>query len=97
MSQNAATEKSLGELHNAIAVRLTEEVQKEELDPRFLQAGIKFLNDNKITCVEHTSNALGELDRQLQKRKTRFGGISDLAKKRAEQEAKDQLAGAVNS
>jgi len=94
MSQNAATEKSLGELHNAIAVRLTEEVQREELDPRFLQAGIKFLNDNKITCVPHTSNALGELDKQLKKRKTRFGtNVSDLSKKRAEQQAKEAIYG----
>jgi len=85
MSQDAASEQSLGKLHTAIAKRLTKEVQKEEIDPRFIQAGIKFLNDNKITCVAHVSNAMGELEKSLKKRKTRFGTITDLATKRAEQ------------
>ena len=92
MSEGAANEQTLGSLHTAIAQRLTSEINKEELDPRFLQAGIKFLSDNKITCVIHKSNALGELERSLNRRKTRFGKahITDLATKRAEEQAKEQ-------
>lgn len=94
MSESAATEKQLGKLHTAIAERLTEEIEKEELDPRFIQAGIKFLGDNKITCVPHTNNALGELDKALQKRKTRFGtNVSDISKKRAEQQKQEVIYG----
>jgi len=85
MSQAAANEEQLGKLHTAVAKRLTEELKKEDMDVRFLQGAIKFLNDNKITCVAHVSNAMGELEKSLKKRKTRFGTITDLATKRAEQ------------
>jgi len=95
MSQSAATEQALGELHTAIAHRITTEINKDEIDPRFIQAGIKFLSDNKITCVAHKSNALGELERNLNRRKTRFGKahITDLATKRAKEQAKEAING----
>jgi len=85
MSTGAATEVTLGELHAAIARRLREHVEDIESDPRYLQMAIKFVSDNKITCVIAERNDIGELDKSLARRKQRkFGttsgeNITDIA------------------
>jgi len=80
MSTGAATEITLGELHAAIAKRLRTHIDDLESDPRYVQMAIKFLNDNKITCIIDQSNELGALDKSLERRKRRFGGnVTDIA------------------
>jgi len=91
MSTGAATEVTLGELHAAIAKRLKTHVEDIESDPRYLQMAIKFVSDNKITCVIDERNDVGELDKSLQKRKQRkFGSnVTDIATKMAQEAVND--------
>jgi hypothetical protein len=87
MSTGAATEVTLGELHAAIARRLKKHVDDVECDPRYMQMAIKFVSDNKITCVVDDRNELGALDKSLERReKRKFGkGITDIATKMAKE------------
>jgi hypothetical protein len=88
MAKNAATEQELGALHKKVVDRVTREVDDPECDPRFVQMAIKILSDNKVTMVTEISNELGELEKNLKKRKTRFGkdvtNVIDMATKVAE-------------
>jgi len=87
MSTGAATEVTLGELHAGIARRLKIHVDDLESDPRYIQMAIKFVSDNKITCVMDERNELGALDKSLQKReKRKFGSnVTDIATKMAQE------------
>ncbi len=72
----AATDKVLGDLHNAVAralIRAIEGYTDKEGNPVYptaaeMGAAITFLKNNNITCVATDDNALGELQRKLQEK-----------------------------
>ncbi len=95
MSQNAAMEGELGSLHSLLCgayrkLLVDEEGNLlEEIDPRILGHINKFLNDNKISQNAEPGNDISELDKDLRKRKQRFGkeNITDIATEMAKKEA----------
>lgn len=80
MSTNAASEETLGLIHELTAKKI--QMFLESNDPELIEKGLKlavtFLDKNKITCVSNEVNAIGELDKALQKKKRRFGETSDV-------------------
>ena len=95
MSQNAAMEGELGALHSllcgAYRTLLVDKKGKllKEIDPRVLGHINKFLADNKIHQNAEPGNDISELDKDLKKRKQRFGkeNITDIATELAKREA----------
>jgi len=89
MAKNAAKEEELGTLHSLLSKQLRIKLGAKNCDPRYFQIATKFLNDNKIYQIPDLTNELGELDKDLQKRKRRFGteNITELATERAKKEA----------
>lgn len=88
MSVGAASEDTLGTIHELTARRIKEFLNSG--DPELVEKGLKlavaFLDKNKITCVANEVNAIGELDKTLQRKKRRFGEsseVSDFAAERA--------------
>jgi len=96
MSVNAAQEGELGSLHSILCrVYRDQLVDKngellKEIDPRILGHINKFLADNKIHQNAEPGNDISELDKDLRKRKTRFGeeNITNIATELAKKEAR---------
>jgi len=77
----------MGDLHVTITRKLIKEIPKKKSDPRWTAMGIKMLSDNKVFMDRDVSNELNELDKNLQKKKKRdFGGtnITELATETAQ-------------
>lgn len=95
MSQNAAMEGELGSLHSILCKVYRGQLVdadgnlREEIDPRVLGHINKFLSDNKIHQNAEPGNDISELDKDLRKRKKRFGqeNITDIATAQAQKEA----------
>ena len=95
MAKNAAMEGELGSLHSILCKiykgQLVDEdgELKAEIDPRILGHINKFLADNKIMQTAEPGNDISELDKDLRKRKKRFGkeNITDIATEMAKKEA----------
>lgn len=90
MSKGAASEEVLGSIHDLTAKKI--KMFLESNDPELVEKGLKlavtFLDKNKIVCVNNDVEAIGDLDKVLQKKRKRFGseeptGISDFAAERA--------------
>lgn len=68
----AATDKKLGELHEAVASHLIAAVQSEEGVPAaVLAVAVGFLKNNNITADPTTNAALSELGQKLAARRQR--------------------------
>lgn len=80
-----ATETKLGELHEAVAVALTDVVQngmtvvnkdgdevRVQAPPAYLTAAITFLKNNNITADPETNSKLATLREKLAERRTRL-------------------------
>ena len=91
MTVQAATEKTLGELHNEIAKRLKIHVEDIKSDPRYVQMAIKFCADNKITVVPNKTNEVGKLTEALKNRQKRIfaDNVTDLSSAVAEKMIKE--------
>ena len=90
MSIGAASEESLGKLHELTARGI--QAMLESGDPDTVAQGLKlsvtFLDKNRITCVSNEVGAIGDLDKVLQKKRKRFGSdepseITNFAAERA--------------
>lgn len=96
MSVNAAQEGELGSLHSFLCRVYKQQLVDEDgnllkdVDPRILGHINKFLADNKIYQNAEPGNEISELDKDLKKRKQRFGkeNITDIATEQAKKEAK---------
>lgn len=88
MAKNAAPEAVLGTMHSLLSARISNELAKEDCDPRWAQIATKFLNDNKIYQIKEIGNEIDELDKDLKRRKQRFGkeNITDIATELAKKE-----------
>lgn len=87
----AADEKVLSTLHTVVAQALIAGVKGSEItgdegvvvalppSPAMLQAAIKFLKDNDVTCAPSDDNATGELASQLKKRRAEGAMPRELA------------------
>lgn len=67
----AATKDEVGALHELVAQKLKDELQKEgeDVDPmKVLNAAIKFLKDNGVVAVDGESEALQELKEQVREK-----------------------------
>lgn len=62
---SAASENELGSLHVLIAKVLKDKLGSTDCTAADVNAAIKFLKDNNITCKPDGSNHLGELEKQL--------------------------------
>ena len=88
-------EGDLGSLHSLICGAYRQLLVDEngellkEIDPRVLGHINKFLADNKISQNAEPGNDISELDKDLRKRKQRFGkeNITDIATELAKKEA----------
>lgn len=95
MSVNAAHEGELGSLHSILCKIYRSQLVDEsgnilkDIDPRVLGHINKFLADNKIHQVAAAGSDISELDKDIQKRKKRFGkeNITDIATQAAKREA----------
>jgi len=67
----SASEKDLGDLHSALATALTARVSSAEAPAADLAVAARFLKDNGITCTPAADNALGELEKQLEAKRSR--------------------------
>jgi hypothetical protein len=90
MSQFAAPEEKLGELHAIIADTLIEQLSnfdpEEGLDPRVLSSAISFLRDNKIKANPFLDEKMSEIEQRLKDRTRRFKVVPGEAAKRAANE-----------
>lgn len=67
----AASESSLGSLHDAVAKMLLAKIESGEASAAELAVATKFLKDNNITCIPQDDNVLGELEEKLKQRSQR--------------------------
>ena len=63
--KNTATEKALGELHATIANVLMEQIKSGEANTAIINAAIKFLKDNNITCSLEDNDDLAYLAKEV--------------------------------
>lgn len=87
----AASEGKLASLHDAVADALIDGVKGSKIpgdegelvslppSPALLQAAIKFLKDNDVTCTPSEDNKLGNLQEQLRKRRAEGAMPKELA------------------
>lgn len=87
----SASEEKLGALHDLVCDALIEGTKGATIAgdegalvtlppaPAMLQAAIKFLNDNKVTCAPSADNKLGALSDQLKKRRAEGAMPQELA------------------
>lgn len=61
----AASEGTLGLLHEAVATALMERIAAGEATASDISNAIKMLKDNNITCTPSDDNELGELETLL--------------------------------
>lgn len=73
----AATEKTLGELHEALAKALTDRVKSAAAPAADLAVAARFLKDNAITVSPEASDALSELEKQLEAKRKRGRGLTE--------------------
>lgn len=73
----AASEETLGKLHNALAKALTDRVNSADSAAADLAVAARFLKDNGITCSPEADNALGELEKALAAKRSRSKVITE--------------------
>jgi len=87
MSESAAPEEKLGELHSLIADTLIQQLSdfdhEEGLDPRILSSAISFLRDNKIKANPFLDEKVSEIEQRLKDRTRRFQVVPGDAAERA--------------
>ncbi len=88
MSEHAAPEERLGQLHIAVADTLIEQLAGQpvyndageevgrSIDPRILSSAITFLNNNKITANPFLDDKISEIEKRLQERSRRFKAVN---------------------
>lgn len=90
MSQFAAPEEKLGQLHVIIADTLIQQLSnfdpEEGIDPRILSSAISFLRDNKVTKNPFLDEKISEIEMRLKERTKRFKVVPGDAAKRAANE-----------
>ncbi len=64
-NKTTATEKALGELHAVVAHTLMDRIKSGEATAADINAAIKFLKDNGITCAVDDSADLAVLAKEV--------------------------------
>jgi (p)ppGpp synthase/HD superfamily hydrolase len=90
MTENAASEETLGDLHAIAAKCLIRELSATDedgnflpVDPRTMTNVIRFLRDNKIEKNPFISEQISEIEKRLSQRARRFKVVPSEAAKRA--------------
>lgn len=79
MSTKAATEDTLEELHAITADYIKKLMKSPKTRVQGTKMAIEFLHKNSITCVRNDVGAIGELDKELNKRVRRKFVVDDIA------------------
>lgn len=74
-----ASEGELSALHGAVARYLAEKITSGEVSASDISNAIKLLKDNNITCTPGEDNALGDLQKALDKRQVGTADATDLS------------------
>lgn len=99
MSERATPEEQLGDLHSKLSDVILEQLKgydvtdeegnviKHVVDPRWAQAAITFLNNNKVIAQPFLNKKkVSEIEKKLQERRAKFHNVNaiDAAKRAAE-------------